>query len=257
MNRVLRFLIYDAADIFVYLFPFFGIFIFDRFFYLVGIAVLLFLPLYGFAFSAVYHRLFAHRAFIPKDWVPLVGTAVAILIFMFPHPKAFATTHRAHHRLLDTDKDPATPKFGARFVFLPTFFKKSKLATWIDPKIENIASKDLIRLYPFIDKINPLNARISYITFTCAMYLISNELFFVVILLSFFSRIVTAHINAFTHTFRDDGSPHVINMPLKALLITSEYNHKIHHEHPSSYDFSAGGVKDWTKVAIDKFLSKK
>ncbi|MBK7756126.1 MAG: hypothetical protein IPI35_06910 [Deltaproteobacteria bacterium] len=62
-----------------------------------------------FAVTAVYHRLFAHRSYTPRDRVVQFVLALWALTSAQRGPIWWATTHRWHHRHADTALDLHSP----------------------------------------------------------------------------------------------------------------------------------------------------
>lgn len=59
--------------------------------------------------SVTFHRLLSHRSWNAPAWWYYVGSLCG-MIFLIGSPLAWANNHLSHHRNVDTDKDPHSPK---------------------------------------------------------------------------------------------------------------------------------------------------
>ena len=239
----------------IYLFPFYVLIWHDNPFLFFALSVLITLPLNAFAFSTVYHKMFSHRSFKPRAWVPYVGTYIASLLFL-SSPKTYTAQHRLHHRFSDTEYDPHTPIFGLRFTMFPAFFKNKRLKL---PNLELKQSlvRDIDREYPVISKVTDLHMFLSFIVTNTIFFYISQDLFVISILTAFMNVMLHGYANTFFHKLNDDGAVSIVNLPIKASFISPEFNHAQHHDNPKSYDFSTADAKDFLAPIIERFLIKK
>ena len=86
-----------------------------------------------------YHRLLSHRSFKCPKFVEYFWVLAGYLAFE-GSPIWWATMHRAHHRYVDTERDPHTPKRGLKYAYSGWMFEDDYPA-YIDP---NVQSKDLV-----------------------------------------------------------------------------------------------------------------
>ena len=67
---------------------------------------LFYILFYVFGIQIGYHRLIAHRAFVPRfEWIRYV-LAILGTAGLLGGPVTWAQYHRTHHAFSDTDKDP-------------------------------------------------------------------------------------------------------------------------------------------------------
>lgn len=60
--------------------------------------------------TVTYHRLLSHKSWNAPKWWYYVGSLCG-MIFLIGSPLAWSNNHRAHHRYVETEKDPHSPKF--------------------------------------------------------------------------------------------------------------------------------------------------
>lgn len=229
-------------------------FTYDNFILLALFSLLLVIPINAFAFSTVYHKLFAHRSFKAKAWVPYAGTFFAVLLLL-PSPRTFLAQHRLHHKFSDTEYDPHSPKFGKLATFLPYFFK-GEGSKHPDPSVMYSISKDFVRDYPILNRLTDDIALLFYIMFNSVMLFIGVDYFVVSVMVSLISVILHGYANTFFHEVQENGDVVILNKPLGARLISPEFNHAQHHDLASSYDFGTESAKDWMVPIIDSFLKR-
>lgn len=218
------------------------------------LAVALVIPLNAFAFSTVYHKLFAHRAFKPRVWVPYLGSAIGLLLFL-PAPKTFVALHRLHHKYSDTELDPHTPIFGKRYTFFPAFFVNNKLKK-APPHIRKNITKDLERDYPFINYLTNQSTLLLFLCFNIILCFYNFDIFTLSMTMAFININLHGYANTFFHKPMPDRTAEIVNIPWGARFISPEFNHATHHDKASSSDFGNDDAKDWMEPIIRKFLSK-
>lgn len=217
-------------------------------------AALLVIPINAFAFSTVYHKLFAHRAFKPKAWVPYAGTLIGVIMFIGT-PRHFVSLHRMHHRFSDTLRDPHSPKFGKRYTFFPAFFKNPNVV--IPPQsVNDSLSKDFAKDYPILSKITDLQMLLSFVVFNFILLLVSVDMFAVSLLITFLIINLHGYANTFFHKVNSDGSVTIVDNAIGAKFISPEFNHKTHHDAAGSSDFTSENARDWMSPIIERFLSR-
>ena len=222
---------------------------------LLAIAFVIVIPLNAFAFSTVYHKLFSHRAFKPKAWVPYLGTFIASLLFL-PSPKTFASLHRLHHKYADTDLDPHTPLHGKLYTFFHIFVKPSEKKKPISPELREAVIKDFGIDYPILNKFNDHLAFLAFLLFNVCMFMISADAFVLSIFVAFVNMILHGFANTYQHRVNQDNTVTIVNMPWLTMLISPEFNHATHHDKASNYDFTNEDAKDWMAPIIRKYLSR-
>ena len=230
------------------------LFTYDDFLLLLVGAFLISIPINAFAFSTVYHKLFAHRTFSPKTWVPYIGTLLAVLI-MLPSPRTFLSQHRLHHKFSDTEYDPHSPKFGKLSTFFPYFFKSTGNKN-CNENIRKNVSKDFAKDYPVLNQLSDNAAFLIFTMFNIGLLLLGVDFFIFSMLVCLVNLILHGYANTFFHEFQRNGEVTIINKPMGAKFISPEFNHARHHELASSYDFSTPDAKDWMVPIIERFLKK-
>lgn len=113
------------------------------------ILFLLFYIWHALGITVGYHRLLSHRTFRTNKVVEYFFVLAGYLAFE-GSPIWWATIHRAHHRHVDTELDPHSPRNGL-FQAHVGWLLADTYASHIDPEIQ---SKDLIRdpLYRFLEQ---------------------------------------------------------------------------------------------------------
>lgn len=108
---------------------------------LIFAAALLFVT--SFSHSAGYHRMYAHRSFrgrgVLRVFFALAGSANFIGSLL-----EWCRLHRAHHRELDTERDPFTPRRGLFYLWIGSRFVTHPEATEVD--IADLTVSRLVRL---------------------------------------------------------------------------------------------------------------
>ena len=246
--------IYTIIGACLLLFPIITFTFYEHFFTALVVSLLLIIPLNAFAFSTVYHKLFSHRAFRPKPWVPYAGTLIGVLLFL-PSPKTFASQHRMHHKFSDTDKDPHTPLHGKLTTFFPYIFKNDQ-GFCVPPDLQKSITKDIDREYPLLSKITEKMTVSFLVAFNTILFFLNIDIFVISLLVVSFNMFLHGYANTFFHKVNKDTSITILNMPYGTKYISPEFNHATHHERASSYDFSNDGAKDWMAPIIEKYLSR-
>ena len=90
------------------------------------------------------------------------------------------------------------------------------------------------------------------ILFYSILFMLSKFLFCVILIGALLSLHTGFAINAFSH--KDGGA---IDIPFIAKWIAPVFMHKAHHTHARTYDYSAGGINDFSVTYIERFLIKR
>jgi fatty-acid desaturase len=95
-----------------------------------------------------YHRLLSHRAFTCPKFVEYFFVLGGYLAFE-GSPIWWATIHRAHHRWVDTELDPHSPRFGISHAHVG-WITKQRYPKHVDPSTQ---AKDLLNdpVYKFLE----------------------------------------------------------------------------------------------------------
>ena len=113
------------------------------------IAFILFYLWHALGVTIGYHRLLSHRSFKCLKFVEYFFVLGGYLAFE-GSPIWWATIHRAHHRYVETERDPHTPYKGFQYAYYGWMFQKD-YPEYIDPQSQ---SKDLVQdpIYRFLDQ---------------------------------------------------------------------------------------------------------
>jgi stearoyl-CoA desaturase (delta-9 desaturase) len=190
--------------------------------------------------SVGYHRLLAHRSFKCSKAVEYFLVIGGYLAFE-SSPIWWATLHRAHHRHVDTELDPHSPRFGNYHAYSGWIFGH-RYPEHIDPKLQ---APDLINdpLYKLLERNN--NWHTSHLTNTAIGFgtrLLMWPIFgWKIALASILAGLIVQQVpfllNVVCHKPRlgyrsfdtDDDS---VNVWWLALLTMGEGWHNNHHAYP-------------------------
>jgi fatty-acid desaturase len=189
-----------------------------------------------------YHRLLSHRSFRCPKIVEYFWVLGGYLAFE-GSPIWWATMHRAHHRYVETNRDPHTPKRGLKYAYYGWMFQHDYPA-YIDPKK---LSKDLLRdpIYRFLNQ-NGSWKKAHWLTFFIGVafrllllvffgwqVFLANTLAAVAVLQVPLLLNVVCHIPKLgykTYALEDDS----VNVWWVGLLAMGEGWHNNHHAFPGS-----------------------
>ena len=189
-----------------------------------------------------YHRLLSHRSFRCLKIVEYFWVLGGYLAFE-GSPIWWATIHRAHHRYVETDRDPHAPKRGFNYAYWGWMFEHN-YPDYIDPKKQ---SKDLINdpFYRFLDQ-NGNWKKAHWLTFVIGtsfrlllLALFGWPIFFASTLAGVLVLQVPLLLNVVCHmpklgykTFATDDDS--VNVWWVSLLAMGEGWHNNHHAFPGS-----------------------
>ena len=173
--------------------------------------------------SMGYHRLLSHRSWKTSPFAEKLITLLST-VGLSGSAISWVSTHRKHHKFVDTEKDPHSPSFKG-------FLKMHYMSMFESTDIKY--ASDLIRndFYRFQHKyyfeINFVWAFIVVILFQDFYALVYAWLAPAAILWTFTSCIITiSHRNKFIH-----------NDIILSLLVWGEGYHHNHHRNPEKYRF--------------------
>lgn len=197
---------------------------------------------HGTGIAIGYHRLLSHRSFKCPKAVEYFFVAAGYLGFM-SSPIWWVTNHRAHHRYVDTELDPHSPKYGFWRAHCGWFLRRTYPA-YLDPNRQAI---DLINdpIYRFLErggdikKAHLTNSAIGF-GFRGILWLVFG---WQVALASVLAGLIVQQIPLFvntlchmpflgykTHGTTDDST----NFWLMGILAMGEGWHNNHHAYPGS-----------------------
>lgn len=195
--------------------------------------------------SAGLHRYFTHKSFsTSKFWQN------TMLFMSIPAtigtPITWIATHRYHHSMVETEKDPHSPHIIG--------FIKSYLHLWNEIKIPTFVVNDIVKnkLIKFIHK-NYFKILISYILFLYILDPVIGIIIYSIPAVIMFHA--TGLINSYCHSkgYRTfETKDHSTNNNIIGLLTAGEGFHNNHHHNSSSPNFST----QWHEVDISWYFIK-
>ena len=201
-------------------------------------------PIHQLGGSIGYHKLFAHRAFVPKTWFVYLSTMVGTICF-FGDPLSYSTVHRIHHKYSDTDKDPHNPAHGRFHAYI------SWMINYIPAKRDILISVDLVRDYPWMLSFRKIEWIIPLI-FHTTLFMISPILFYIILLGCLLSIHSMFFSNAFGH---DPNTKQALNNKTLAKLINPVFMHHQHHTESWHYNYGHDDVSDHSVWLIRNIFS--
>lgn len=216
--------------------------------------ILFYILIAHWGISLGYHKLFSHRSFNPSMWVALSTVIVCISAFI-GSPYAYSMIHRLHHKHVDTDKDPHTPKDRWYHAYFFPFFVKEKLEKNFSKEELRKTIDDLFKKYPWFKKLTDINQWLIALSVYLILWFIEFDLVVAWASASILSYHAGAGVNTFCHVTKN-GITTIVDMPILSTFVGSPYNHKYHHNNPSDYNESAHGSIDFMAIMIKKFLNK-
>jgi fatty-acid desaturase len=184
--------------------------------------------------SAVYHRLLSHRSYQAPKWWERFGTIVGTLGGV-GSSIAWVAIHRAHHRFVDTEKDPHSPLHKG-------FWRVQFLIMFNQPNLRLVPDLMRSKFHAF------MHNYYWAIHAAYAMMLLMIEPMAVI-----YAHLVPAaflfHAGGFINTFGHSvgwqdhpGKDTSVNNPILGILVWGEGWHNNHHADPGNWKF---GQKWW------------
>lgn len=192
--------------------------------------------------SATFHRLLTHRSYQAPKWWEYFGTIVGSL-GGFGSSIVWVAIHRAHHRYVDTDKDPHSPMHKG-------FFNVQFLIMFNKPSVRYVP--DLLR-----SKFHVFTHQYYYLIHAIyALILYTMDPFAVIyahLVPSFMIFHAGGFINNFNHMvgwqdFPDKDTS--TNNIFTGYLVFGEGWHNNHHAHPMDWRFG----QKWWQLDISALL---
>ncbi len=183
-----------------------------------------------FCITAGYHRYFSHRSFrvsrIVQFALALAGTTA-----VQKGPLWWASQHRAHHRYVDTERDPHTPRKGFWWSHVGWILSDRYSATDV-ALVADLARYPELRFLNRYDWIGPWALALSCLAFAGWSGLVVGF---------FLSTVVLWHatftVNSFAHVIGrrryETGDTSRNSLPI-ALITFGEGWHNNHHHYPPS-----------------------
>jgi stearoyl-CoA desaturase (Delta-9 desaturase) len=197
-----------------------------------------------FGIAGVYHRYFSHHSYRTSRWgqfaLALIGASAAQR-----GPLWWASIHREHHRMSDTENDPHSPALlGPLHAYLSWFLSSRWYATNYRLVPDLVRFPELVWLNRF-DTAVP--ATLALVTYTIGVALERGAPSLGVTAMQFFlwafvlSTLMVFHatssVNAFAHLYgsrRYDTRDNSRNNALLAFLVIGEGWHNNHHRYMTS-----------------------
>ncbi len=197
-----------------------------------------------------YHRLLAHRSFSCPKWIEYFFVSSGYLAFQ-SSPIWWATIHRGHHRFVDTQFDPHSPRYGIFHSFIGWAFKNS----YTDDLNPQRHSKDLIKdpFYMFLEqggdwrRMHALNSIIGFSSRLLLFFVFGYKIALVSVFAGLAAQQLPFLLNLICHIpqlgYRNFvGKDDSVNIWWVAFLTTGEGWHNNHHHTPGS---AKSGLNWW------------
>ncbi len=197
-----------------------------------------------------YHRLLSHRSFCAPKFVEYFWVLLGYLAFE-GSPIWWATVHRAHHRHVDTELDPHSPRYGLRNAHVGWLMHEN-YPDHINPILQ---SKDIVNdpIYRFLEqggdwnKAHTLNFGIGITFRLIILYFFGWEAALASTLAGLAVLQIPLMLNVICHipklgyknfATKDDS----VNVWWVGILAMGEGWHNNHHAEPGS---AQTGIKPW------------
>jgi fatty-acid desaturase len=184
--------------------------------------------------TVTYHRLLSHRSFKTSKFIEYIGTLLGTY-GLVGSSIAWVSTHRQHHRKVDTDKDPHSPLHQG-------FFKVQFLSMFY--QIELRLVQDLIR-----DKFHVFVHKYYFHIHLCIIFLLLIVSPYLLVFAYFAPAVILWHGGSFINTVNhmwgyrnSDTNDSSTNNPITGILMWGEGWHNNHHDKPYRWNFQ---VKWW------------
>lgn len=192
--------------------------------------------------SAIYHRLLSHRSYKAPKWWEWFGTVVGTLGGV-GSSIAWVAIHRAHHKYVDTDRDPHSP-------FHKGFLRVQFLIMFNQPNLRLVPDLMRSKFHAFMHNyywaVHALYAIILYSIDPWA-----------VVYAHLVPSLMLLHagglINTVGHTigWQDHkGKDSSVNNPVLGVLVWGEGWHNNHHAHPMDWRFG----QKWWQIDVAAYI---
>jgi len=227
-------------------------------FELAQIGIIFFLYFIGACFGGTmtYHRLIAHRTWNAPTWYYYLGSLIGSY-FLVGSPVGWANNHIAHHRYVDTDKDPHSPKHYGFFGIITSMFTAEKKLKYVRLNPFQI----FIHRYYFLGHIFLLLSFLYFagINATVTFYLAPSALVWLLpSLVNYFCHLDYGFMGKLGHYRNAESKDDSHNNIILGYLVFGEGFHNNHHSNPGNPNM--GGRNPWEKDIgwfFIKLLEKK
>ena len=226
----------------------------NNWFFVATMTVAWYITSHWFGLAVVHHKLFSHRSFIPKSWVAPIGTIINIISFAGT-PQRYAIVHRIHHKHVDTDLDPHTPKDHWYVGYFGIMMSDRILSKFTDEEKRKIVN-DLFEDFSWIRHLSSKVQLSIIIVFYSILWFVSHDVLVSVLLGSLLSVHVGLAVNVLGHRTLH-LNPVTVNRPLLALILGPTWNHKNHHSNPGHYSDAGPGNFEIQAWAVKNFFQRK
>ncbi len=200
--------------------------------------------------SVTFHRYLAHKSWKPPQWWIYIGSLIGTWGIV-GSPVAWANNHVAHHRYVDTEKDPHSPSF------MP-WWKVQWLAMFTSMTSFRFATSNLNKFQIFLHKNYFYLHTAILITLLIVIGLHLTMVWYLVPAAILWNA--ASMINTINHKFgyrnfesRDSSTNHL----LTGYLMWGEGWHNNHHQAPGNSNFSVKPHEFDLSHRIIKLLNKK
>ena len=204
---------------------------------------------YNFGATVIYHRLLTHRSYKAPKWFEYFGTLCGTL-GGYGSSIVWTAIHRAHHKFVDTDRDPHSPEHKG-------WFRVQFLIMYNDPNIRLVPDLLRSKFHVFMHKwyyaFHGIYIAILYVIDPFAIV-------YAHLIPSFLIFHAGGLINNWGHTWgtkdhtNKDSSR---NNPILGYLVMGEGWHNNHHNKPNNWNFSEKWWQLDLGAAIIKLVKKQ
>jgi stearoyl-CoA desaturase (delta-9 desaturase) len=194
--------------------------------------------------TAIFHRLLTHKAYEAPKWFEYFGTLCGTL-GGYGSSIAWVAIHRAHHRYVDTDRDPHSPTYKG-------WFNVQFLIMFNQPSIKLVPdllrSKFHLMMHNYYWLVHAIYAGILY-------YIDPFAVVYAHLVPSFLIFHAGGLINNWGHTWGwqdHTGKDTSRNNPILGYLVFGEGWHNNHHNDPKKWNFS----EKWWQLDLAALLIK-
>jgi fatty-acid desaturase len=219
-----------------------------EYWYLVLIAgILMFYPILYLGESLGYHRMFGHKAFKSKKWYPYLSAFLGSISF-YGDPLRAALVHRLHHKHVDTELDPHSPKHGRFHAYIGWLYSYT-------PQPNDLyIIMDLMKTYKWLVTYSKIEWLV-FTTFHISIFLISPTLFLIIMTGCLLAVNNGLLVNAYSHEPTDNGWVSTDKIWLSK-YINPTFLHKQHHAIAGKWDYSDDEVTDFTRWFVKNWLAE-
>jgi stearoyl-CoA desaturase (delta-9 desaturase) len=192
----------------------------------------------GLGITAGYHRLWSHRAYSAK-WIVRMLLCIGGAAAFEGSAKWWCRNHRAHHRYVDSERDPYNAKNGFWYSHMGWMLVKQKANQIGYADISDLNRDPMIlwqhKYYPFVS----IGFGVIFPTIVAALWGDAwGGYFYAGTLRIVFVHHATFFVNSLAHSFGEKNFSDMhtsFDSVITAILTLGEGYHNFHHEFPQDY----------------------